>query len=141
MPINLTKSLCYKFRHGSNSNHLNHYGKSCINHYATRWYINEHNVCSVTSKPSQSSNRSVLSFKDSSALLNDWEVKFTKVHESEVTSWLFSSADEPLTNKMHLLLLWDGSLVTLSTLYSFIYYLWWSQCTSLCRGTEFLKAV
>ena len=25
----------YKFRHGSNSNHLIHYGKSCVHHYTT----------------------------------------------------------------------------------------------------------
>ena len=40
-----------------------------------------------------------------------------------------------------LLRLWDGSLVTLHSLCSYIYYPWWSQCTSLRRGTEFLKAV
>ena len=36
-----------------------------------RWYIYEHNVYSVTSEPSESSSRSVWSFKDSSALLNN----------------------------------------------------------------------
>ena len=41
--------------------------------------MNEHNVCSVTSEPSQSSCRRVSSFKDSSALLNNLEVNFTKV--------------------------------------------------------------
>ena len=33
-------------------------------------FIDKHNVCSVTSEPSQSSSRGVSSFKDSSALLN-----------------------------------------------------------------------
>ena len=33
--------------------------------------IDEHNVCSVTSEPSQSGSRRVSSFKDSSALLNN----------------------------------------------------------------------
>ena len=36
-------------------------------------------VCSVTGEPSQSSIRCVSFFKDSSALLNIWEVNFTKV--------------------------------------------------------------
>ena len=39
----------------------------------------KHNMCSVTSKPSQSSSRRISSFKDSSALLNNWEMNFTKV--------------------------------------------------------------
>ena len=43
-------------------------------------------VCSVTSEPSQSSSRQVLFFKDSSELLNPWEVN-----------------------------IWNGSLVTLYT--------------------------
>ena len=34
-------------------------------------YIYEHNVCSVTSEPSQSSSRRFSSIKDSSALLNN----------------------------------------------------------------------
>ena len=33
--------------------------------------MNKHNVCSVTSEPSQSSSRRVSSFKDTSALLNN----------------------------------------------------------------------
>ena len=44
-----------------------------------RWYMYEHNVCSVTSEPSQSSSRRVLSFKYSTALLNNREVNFAKV--------------------------------------------------------------
>ena len=34
-------------------------------------YVREHNVCSVASKPSQSSSRRVSSFKDLSAPLNN----------------------------------------------------------------------
>ena len=56
-------------------------------------------------------------------------------------SQLFSNADESLKDKTRLLLLWDGSIVTLRTLCSYIYHLWWSQCTSLWPGTEFLQAV
>ena len=43
-----------------------------------RCYMDEHNVCSVTSEPSKSSCRRVSSCKDSPALLNKWEVSFTK---------------------------------------------------------------
>ena len=39
-----------------------------------RWYMYEHNVCSVTSEPSQISSRRVSSFKDSSLLLNNWGI-------------------------------------------------------------------
>ena len=35
-----------------------------------RWYLYEHNVCSVTSEPSQSSSKHISSFMDSSMLLN-----------------------------------------------------------------------
>ena len=42
-------------------------------------YVCEHNVCSVATKPSQSSNRRVSSFKDLSAPLNNREVNFTKL--------------------------------------------------------------
>ena len=77
-------------------NHLNHYVPA-MSYASAYWcflnisfflenlsrklkcYMDEHNVCSVTSKPSQSSSRRVLSFKDSSALLNNWEVELTKV--------------------------------------------------------------
>ena len=41
--------------------------------------MDERNVCSVTRELSQSSIRRVSSFKDSSALLNNWEVNFTTV--------------------------------------------------------------
>ena len=43
------------------------------------WYICIYimRAC-ITSEPSQGSNRRVLSFKDSSTLLNNWEVNFTK---------------------------------------------------------------
>ena len=44
-----------------------------------RWHICEHKVCSVTHKICKSSTRHVSSFKDSSVLLNNWEVNFTKV--------------------------------------------------------------
>ena len=47
--------------------------------YISYNYIIIYNVCSVTSEPSQSSSIRVSSFKDSSALLSIWEVKFTKV--------------------------------------------------------------
>ena len=59
---------------------------------------------SLASEPTQSSSRRVSSFKDSSALLNNWVVK------------LFSSADESLKDETRLLLLWVGSLVTLQIL-------------------------
>ena len=42
-----------------------------VHRLSHRCYMNEHNVCSVTSKPSQSSSRCVLSFKNLSALLNN----------------------------------------------------------------------
>ena len=57
------------------------------------------------------------------------------------TSQFFSNADESLKEETRLVLLSDGSLVTLYTLCSYIYHLWGSQCTSLWQGTEFLKAV
>ena len=41
-----------------------------------RCYMDEHDVCSVISEPFQSSSRCTSSFKDSSALLNIWEVSF-----------------------------------------------------------------
>ena len=41
--------------------------------------IDESNVSSVISKPSQSSSRCVSSFQDSSKLLNIQKLKFTKV--------------------------------------------------------------
>ena len=41
--------------------------------------MNDHNVCSVTSEPSQSSGRQVSFFRDSSALLSNSEVDLTKV--------------------------------------------------------------
>ena len=49
------------------------------------------------------------------------------------TSFLWSS---PLSCSVALLLLWDGLLVILHTLFSYIYHLyhlWWSQCTSFWR--------
>ena len=45
----------------------------------TYLYIEEHNVWSVTNKPYQCSSRCVLSFKDSSALLHNWELNFITV--------------------------------------------------------------
>ena len=42
-------------------------------------YIDENNVLSVTSEPSQRNSRCVSSFKDSSALLNNCKVNFVKV--------------------------------------------------------------
>ena len=50
-------------------------------HY--RWYMYEHKVCSVISKPSQNSSRCASSFKYSLVLLNSWEVNFTKVKSLE----------------------------------------------------------
>ena len=35
-------------------------------------YMDEHNLCGLTSEPSQSSSRRHMSFKDSSALLNNF---------------------------------------------------------------------
>ena len=38
--------------------------------FHSKYYMTEHNVCSVTSKPFQSSSRRVSFFKESLALLN-----------------------------------------------------------------------
>ena len=47
----------------------------------TVWHVcfNEHNMCSVNSKPSQNSCRRISSFKQASVLLNKWKVNFTIV--------------------------------------------------------------
>ena len=71
-----------------------------------RYYMDEHIVCSITSEPSQSCSRRVSSFKDSSTLLSNWELKL-------VSSQYFSSTNESLKDETRLLQLWDGSLVTL----------------------------
>ena len=60
---------------------------------------------------------------------------------SKFTSQLFSSTDDSLKDETRLLLLWVSSLVTLPTFCLCIYHLWWSNCTSLLRATNFLKAV
>ena len=60
---------------------------------------------------------------------------------SKFTSHLFSSTDDSLKDETRLRLLWVSSLVTLPTFCSCIYHLWWSNCTSLWRGTNFLKVV
>ena len=41
--------------------------------------MDEYNVCSVTSDPSESSSRRALSYKDSSVLLNNWEMNLKKI--------------------------------------------------------------
>ena len=35
-PLPINANLIYKFRYGSNPNHLIHFGKSCVNHSTTR---------------------------------------------------------------------------------------------------------
>ena len=44
-----------------------------------RFYMDEHNACSVISEPSQRIRRRVSSFKDSSTLLINWEAIIIKV--------------------------------------------------------------
>ena len=58
-------------------------------------------VCNVTSKPSQTNSRCILSFKNSSTLLK--------------------GVDESFKDWTHLLLFWDGSLVTLHTAQCYVH--------------------
>ena len=75
-----TQSKCTKWwKQSSAINRNSLYRHKNVHWLHHRWNMYEHNVFSVTSNPSQSSSRRVSSLKDSSALLNKWEVNFTKV--------------------------------------------------------------